>query len=342
MYEERKESFSVRSLILQILFVVLTVFLLLWLFPTKNYVKDYANDAFTEKLQPLYNQIYNQNITTMKETAINYFTNDRLPSKVGESVTITLKEMQDKKLVLDLIDSNNKKCDVEKSSVKVEKLDNEYLMTVKLECSDASNYIEVHLGCYDYCKASGVCEKKETPVIKPTNPTKPVISEKKYQYEYEKITDGKWGDFGEWSQWSKDTITKTEENKSTDTKENTSYTTPTTNGNSNESKPTTPPASNPPTTSTNTDSKKPTQTIDRITQEEYDDEIESYLNDIMKIKPNLKYVYEKRGQVFYPYRTEEIKIAVGKVSFGTIYYYVEKFVEGNQEKFKYYIDWAGN
>ena len=210
MYEERKESFSVRSLILQILFVVLTVFLLLWLFPTKNYVKDYANDAFTEKLQPLYNQIYNQNITTMKEAAINYFTTDRLPSKVGESVTITLKEMQDKKLVLDLIDSNNKKCDVEKSSVKVEKLDNEYLMTVKLECSDASNYIEVHLGCYDYCKASGVCEKKETPVIKPTNPTKPVISEKKYQYEYEKITDGKWGDFGEWSQWSKDTITKTE------------------------------------------------------------------------------------------------------------------------------------
>ena len=210
MYEERKESFSVRSLILQILFVVLTIFLLLWLFPTKNYVKDYANDAFTEKLQPLYNQIYNQNITTMKEAAINYFTNDRLPSKVGESVTITLKEMQDKKLVLDLIDSNNKKCDVEKSSVKVEKLDNEYLMTVKLECSDASNYIEVHLGCYDYCKASGVCEKKETPVIKPTNPTKPVISEKKYQYEYEKITDGKWGDFGEWSQWSKDTITKTE------------------------------------------------------------------------------------------------------------------------------------
>ena len=72
MYEERKESFSVRSLILQILFVVLTVFLLLWLFPTKNYVKDYANDAFTEKLQPLYNQIYNQNITTMKEAAINY------------------------------------------------------------------------------------------------------------------------------------------------------------------------------------------------------------------------------------------------------------------------------
>ena len=40
-------------------------------------------------------------------------------------------------------------------------LDNEYLMTVKLECSDASNYIEVHLGCYDYCDGD-VCESQKT------------------------------------------------------------------------------------------------------------------------------------------------------------------------------------
>ena len=60
------------------------------------------------------------------------------------------------------------------------------------------------------------------------------------------------------------------------------------------------------------------------------------------IKPGLKYKNAKRGQVFWPYRTSEIEIAVGGVSFGTVYYYVEIFVEGNQEKFKYYIDWVGN
>lgn len=60
-------------------------------------------------------------------------------------------------------------------------------MTVKLECSDASNYIEVHLGCYDYCKASGVCERNETPVIKPTNPTTPVISEKNINTNMKKL-----------------------------------------------------------------------------------------------------------------------------------------------------------
>ena len=207
MYEERKNDFSLRTLILQILFVVLFVFILLWLFPTKNYVKDYVDNTFTDKLQPLYSQIYSQNLTTMKEAAISYFTTDRLPSKVGDSVTMTLKEMQDKKIVLDLIDSNNNKCNVTESYVKVVKEKNEYIMTVNLSCSDTSDYINVYLGCYDYCEASGVCEKKDTPT--PTSPVKPVTS-KKYEYEYEKITDGKWGNWSNWSEWSLDAATKTE------------------------------------------------------------------------------------------------------------------------------------
>ena len=145
MYEERKNDFSLRGVIIQILFVILFVFILLWLLPTKNYVKDYVNDNFENKLQPLYSQIYSQNITTMKEAAISYFTTDRLPSKVGDNVTMTLKEMQDKKLVLDLIDSNNNKCDVSESYVKIVKEKTEYLLTVKLSCSDTTDYIEVHL-----------------------------------------------------------------------------------------------------------------------------------------------------------------------------------------------------
>lgn len=86
----------------------------------------------------------------------------------------------------------------------------------------------------------------------------------------------------------------------------------------------------------------PQDTIKRITEEQLKEEISKYANDIKTIKPGLKYSYSKRGQVFWPYRMSEITIAVGDVSFGTIYYYVEKFVEGNEEKFRYYIDWDGN
>ena len=37
MYEER-ERFSIKDVVLQVVLVVLFVFLLLWLFPTKSYV----------------------------------------------------------------------------------------------------------------------------------------------------------------------------------------------------------------------------------------------------------------------------------------------------------------
>lgn len=94
--------------------------------------------------------------------------------------------------------------------------------------------------------------------------------------------------------------------------------------------------------SSNTTPVKQEDTIKRITKVELDAEKSKFLNDIKSIRPGLKYVYSKRGQVFWPYRSSEIEIAVGNVSFGTVYYYVDTFVEGNQEKFKYYIDWAGN
>lgn len=95
------------------------------------------------------------------------------------------------------------------------------------------------------------------------------------------------------------------------------------------------------TTKDETTSSKPVDTIKRISSEELQAEKAKYLNDIQTIKPGLKYKESKRGQVFWPYRTTEIEIAVGGVSFGTVYYYVDVFVEGNQEKFKYYIDWTG-
>lgn len=92
---------------------------------------------------------------------------------------------------------------------------------------------------------------------------------------------------------------------------------------------------------TTSNSSKPVDTIKRISKEELQAEKAKYLNDIQSIKPGLKYKEAKRGQIFWPYRTTEIETAVGGVSFGTVYYYVDVFVEGNQEKFKYYIDWTG-
>jgi len=40
MYEERKNVFSLKNIILQIILIVLFVFIMIWLFPTKSYLND--------------------------------------------------------------------------------------------------------------------------------------------------------------------------------------------------------------------------------------------------------------------------------------------------------------
>ena len=133
--------------------------------------------------------VFNDNLTTIKEAAISYFTNERLPQTVGDSVKISLKDMQDKKLVLNVRDASGKTCSVTDSYVEVTKEENEYVMKIFLSCSDLEDYILVHLGCYDYCD-SNICEKKEEPV-------------KEYEYEYKKVTGCTMGDWSAWGEWKK-------------------------------------------------------------------------------------------------------------------------------------------
>ena len=105
MYEERKDSFSLRDIVLQVLFVALFVFILMWLFPTKNFVTNYVDDkigdAVKEALsdyefggginsEAFANQLFNQNVMMMKDGAKDYFTLSRLPEKNGDQVKITL------------------------------------------------------------------------------------------------------------------------------------------------------------------------------------------------------------------------------------------------------------
>ena len=226
MYNERRDNFSLKDVILQILFVVLFVFLLMWLFPSKQFVKD--------TVQPLYDRIFVENILIMKDAAKGYYTNERLPQVVGEKASMTLGKMYDEKLVLPIKDSNGKLCDEDGSYVEVTKKENEYVMKVNLKCSEQENYILVYMGCYDYCKTT-ICEKNtqdvKSPVIIPTNPkasspsktpsttpsktpiptptvtpptTPPTTPPgKEYIYEYKKIVNGTCSDWSDdWSKWS--------------------------------------------------------------------------------------------------------------------------------------------
>ena len=187
---ENNNGFTLKDVIFNLLFIILFVFILLWLFPSKFYLNQYSMDGGiynSEETQN--NQVFNHNITAMKEAAISYFTTSRLPKKIGDKVTMTLRQMRDEKLLLSLIDSKGNVCDEGISYIEMTKEKEEYLLKVHLACSDNEDYILVHLGCYDYCDGD-VCEKKDP------------VEEILYKYQYQLVTPCTLTDWSNWSSWS--------------------------------------------------------------------------------------------------------------------------------------------
>jgi hypothetical protein len=201
MYNEGRERFSLQDVILQIMFIILFVFLLLWLFPTKNFVQ--------KQVQIIDDSAFNQNIITMKESAKEYFTLERLPQKEGDKVRITLGEMLGKKFLLPFSDEGSSSCDLTKSYVEVTKLKTEWEMKVNLDCGVKSDYIISIMGCYDYCLTT-LCVKEDI---------KPIVPTKIYEYEYKLTTGETCNTWSAWSAWSTNKLTPSatrEENTKTE------------------------------------------------------------------------------------------------------------------------------
>ena len=190
MYTEEyeKKGFPLLGLIIKILIIVFLILFLIWFIPkiispvvknnNSNNTKCNNNSSVkcdTKGIDALTSQIFSDNIEKMKDAAISYYTTDRLPKNVGDSDTMTLSDMIGKKLIVALID-------VEKSYVKISKLDDEYILKVNIKDSEREDYILVHLGCYSYCK-SDICEKKNSDSVDvPTKGSKvnPTVTIKKY------------------------------------------------------------------------------------------------------------------------------------------------------------------
>ena len=178
-------SYYIKRFLLAFLFIVIVIFLLLWIFPTKS------------ALNPFYDKIFGENINTMKEVAIAYYTTERLPKDAGDTKRLTLGQMLDMKLLLEIKDKNGDMCDVDDSYVELTKLDNEYKMKVNLKCGEQEDYIIVYLGCYDYC-LNDICEKQDTTSStnknSTTNKNTTTTVVKKPEKHYCAIVNGKYYD----------------------------------------------------------------------------------------------------------------------------------------------------
>ena len=225
MYTEDYENrgFPFRDFLLKLILIIIFVFLLVWLLPKFIKPATIENKKTQTEITAISSQIFNNNLNKMKEAAISYYTDERLPQEVGEYKEMTLREMIGKKIITPLVDKNNKAVDVEKSYVKITKADDEYILKVNIKDSEKEDYILVHLGCYTYCD-SYICEKKPSsndPIkgakpspSNPSNPSKPSDKDEEdkdddkptpqvtYVYEYSKTTLSPWTKWGKWEKTS--------------------------------------------------------------------------------------------------------------------------------------------
>ncbi len=165
---ESKNGFSVLDLLVKIIFAALFIFILIWLFNKKMPNMTAVNSG-----------VFRENIKYMQDAGEAYFTDDKMPVNTGESVKLTLKDMEDLNLVLPFVDKNGKACDKDASYVSVTKLEGlkGYELKTNLVCGKEKNYVVKILGCHTYCP-TGNCNPKKCEISKIT------------EYEYRKLVEG--------------------------------------------------------------------------------------------------------------------------------------------------------
>ncbi len=100
----------------------------------------------------------------MQNAAKSYFTVDKLPKNVGETVELKLQDMISQKLILPFVDEDGNSCNVYRSYVSITKNENDYTLKINLSCNNEEDFIVETLGCYDYCE-NDICTVEEEKVI---------------------------------------------------------------------------------------------------------------------------------------------------------------------------------
>ena len=126
---ERTYKVNWFNIILKVLLVAIVIGILFWLVPKTN------NRAFKE-------EVFVNNINSMKSAAKDYFKGKKLPPKIGDSKVITLDKMEESKLLIPFTDYDENKCDGTKSYAEVTKnSDTEYSLKVNLSCNNQEDYV---------------------------------------------------------------------------------------------------------------------------------------------------------------------------------------------------------
>ena len=131
MYEDKKRvrinwvSLLVKLIILIIIFLLI-LFIIKWVKNKRAFVRQISDSEYTT------------DVGIMKDAAFEYFTYDRLPTKIGGTKKLTLREMIDQKLIVDFTEDGHL-CLIDDSYIQATKTSDEnYALKVQLNCNSKS------------------------------------------------------------------------------------------------------------------------------------------------------------------------------------------------------------
>lgn len=165
MYTEdyKHNGFFFRNLLLKLLLIIAIIFLLIWIIPKftsykkSNSIK--SNIKVTEENTT--SDYLKSNLEKLKQASLVYYKDDKLPTNTNDIVLVTLKQLEDEKLITKLTNNKNKACNNKKSYVKLTKLADDYLLKVYINCDGKTDYLLSHVGKYTYC-TNTICEKNDS------------------------------------------------------------------------------------------------------------------------------------------------------------------------------------
>lgn len=118
-----------------------------------------------------------QNLKIMDDVAKNYFTEENLPKKAGDTVKVFVSHLIDTKVINELKDEKGVSCNYDKSFIQITRLDSEYQIKSFLDCNGNTDYLN-----------SFVNIENANITIKPTTTTKKVSKTTKKKTTVKKTT----------------------------------------------------------------------------------------------------------------------------------------------------------
>lgn len=132
------------------------------------------------------------NLEVMINVATDYFEEDLLPDKAGESNKVLLSELIKEKKINSLKDEKGNECSTEESFIKVTKLDKEYQIKAYLVCGENTDYINKFISIKEsditvkpVTTTTTTTTKKITTTVKKTTTKKVTTTTKKTTKEEE-------------------------------------------------------------------------------------------------------------------------------------------------------------